>query len=122
MDIHDNPIDDADGARRDALIGSARSLLPDIRSMVDEIDEARRLPDRLVDKLADAGFFRMLLDRELGGLEADPSRCGPGCGHTVHCQPLRGLGGNDRRVHELLDRPCAVRTRLSWKSSRRACR
>jgi len=30
-DIHDNPIDDADGARRDALIGSARSLLPDIR-------------------------------------------------------------------------------------------
>ena len=71
-DIHDNPIDDADAARRDALIGSARSLLPDIRSMVDEIDEARRLPDRLVDKLADAGFFRMLLDRELGGLEADP--------------------------------------------------
>ena len=58
-DIHDNPIDDADGARREALIGSARSLLPDIRSMVDEIDEARRLPDRLADKLADAGFFRM---------------------------------------------------------------
>ena len=47
-------------------------MLPDIRSMVDEINEARRLPDRLVDKLADTGFFRMLLYRELGGLEADP--------------------------------------------------
>jgi alkylation response protein AidB-like acyl-CoA dehydrogenase len=40
--------------------------------MADEIDDARQLPDRLVDKLTDAGFFRMMLDRELGGLEAEP--------------------------------------------------
>ena len=63
---HDN------GAQREALIDSAHSLLPDIRSMADEIDDARRIPDRLAVKLADAGFFRMLLDRELGGLEVDP--------------------------------------------------
>ena len=47
-------------------------MLPEIRGMADEIDDARRLPDRLVDKLTDAGFFRMMLDRELGGLEANP--------------------------------------------------
>ncbi len=70
--MSDNATDGADGPLGDALIGSARSLLPEIRDMVDEIDDARRLPDRLVDRLADAGFFRMLLNRELGGLEADP--------------------------------------------------
>ena len=71
-DTHDNAIDAANGIQREALIGSALSLLPDIRGMVEEIDDARRLPDRLVDKLTDAGFFRMMMDRELGGLEADP--------------------------------------------------
>ena len=71
-DTHDNAIGAANGIQREALIGSALSLLPDIRGMVEEIDDARRLPDRLVDKLTDAGFFRMMLDRELGGLEADP--------------------------------------------------
>jgi len=71
-DTHDNPVDAANRADQEALIGTAVSLLPDIRGMADEIDDARQLPDRLVAKLADAGFFRMLLDRELGGLEADP--------------------------------------------------
>ena len=71
-DTHDNAVDDANGAQRESLIDSAHDLLPDIRNMAEEIDDARRLPDRLVARLADAGFFRMLLDRELGGLEADP--------------------------------------------------
>ena len=71
-DTDHNPVDAANGAQREALIGSAISLLPEIRGMADEIDDTRQLPDRLVAKLADAGFFRMLLDRELGGLEADP--------------------------------------------------
>ena len=71
-DTHDNAADDANGAQREALVGSAISLLPEIRGMADEIDDARQLPDRLVARLADAGFFRMLLDREMGGLEADP--------------------------------------------------
>ena len=55
-----------------SAIDAARSLLPEIRGMVEEIDVARQLPDRLADKLSDAGFFRMMVDRELGGLEADP--------------------------------------------------
>ena len=71
-DTRDNATDGADGILGEDLIGSAHSLLPEIRGMVDEIDDARRLPDRLVTRLSDAGFFRMLLDREMGGLEADP--------------------------------------------------
>ena len=70
--MSENATDGADGLPGGTLIDSAYSLLPDIRGMADEIDDARRLPDRLADKLADAGFFRMLLDREMGGLEVDP--------------------------------------------------
>ena len=69
---HDNATDAASSIQREDLIGSAVSLLPEIRGMADEIDDTRQLPNRLVDRLADAGFFRMLLDRELGGLETDP--------------------------------------------------
>ena len=71
-DTHDNAIDAPNDDLREALIDSALALLPEIRGMVEEIDDARQLPDRLVDKLADAGFFRMLVDKELGGLETDP--------------------------------------------------
>ena len=71
-DTHDNAIDAANDDLRESLIDSALSLLPEIQGMADEIDDARRLPDRLVDRLTAAGFFRMMVDRELGGLEADP--------------------------------------------------
>ena len=71
-DTPDSAIDAANGIEREALVSSALDLLPDIRSMVEEMDDTRRLPDRLACKLADAGFFRMMVDRELGGLETDP--------------------------------------------------
>ena len=71
-DTLDNAIGDANGRQRESLIASALSLLPKVQGMADEIDNARQLPDRLVGRLTDAGFFRMMLDRELGGLEADP--------------------------------------------------
>ncbi len=66
-----NDNDNGDDTRK-RLVDTALSLLPYIREMVDEIEDARRLPDRLTTRLAEAGFFRMTLDRELGGLEADP--------------------------------------------------
>ena len=71
-DVHEDAFGTANGGRPESLIASARSLIPAIQGMVEEIDEARQLPDRLVDRLADAGFFRMMTGRELGGLEADP--------------------------------------------------
>ena len=71
-DTPDNAINAANGVQREALVGSALDLLPDIRGMVEEMDDTRQLPDRLAGKLADAGFFRMMVGRDLGGLEAGP--------------------------------------------------
>ena len=54
------------------LLSAAESMLPDIRAAADSIDEMRRLPGRLADRLSDAGFFHLLTGREHGGQEADP--------------------------------------------------
>ena len=56
----------------DGLLEAAHALLPEIRGMAGEIDAARRMPERLAARLADAGIFRMMLGRESGGLETDP--------------------------------------------------
>ena len=54
------------------LLATAEDMLPEIRDAADSIDEARRLPDWLARRLADAGFFHLLTGREYGGLAADP--------------------------------------------------
>jgi alkylation response protein AidB-like acyl-CoA dehydrogenase len=55
------------------LADAARALAPDIRSRIPEIEQARTLPADLVRRLAEAGLFRSLLPRSLGGLELDPA-------------------------------------------------
>ncbi len=54
-----------------SLSGVARSLEPLIREHAEVIEEGR-IPPPLVDALHDAGVFRALLAREVGGLEAEP--------------------------------------------------
>ena len=54
------------------LLAAAEDMLPEIREAADGIDEARRLPDWLADRLASAGFFHLLTGREYGGMAADP--------------------------------------------------
>ena len=50
----------------------ARGLASRIAASGDEIEQRRRLPDALVDALHEAGLFRLLLPRLLGGAELDP--------------------------------------------------
>src|SRR5579885_2975680 len=51
---------------------AAEALGPDLRAAADEIDRERRLPSGLVDRMVGAGLVRMLLPRDLGGLQLDP--------------------------------------------------
>ena len=53
------------------LLAVAEGMLPEIRDAANAIDDARRLPDWLADKLATAGFFHLLTGPEHGGLGAD---------------------------------------------------
>jgi len=57
-----------DGA---SLIGIARSLEPLIGEHAEALEEGR-IPPPLVAALYDAGVFKAMLPREVGGLEADP--------------------------------------------------
>jgi alkylation response protein AidB-like acyl-CoA dehydrogenase len=53
------------------LLGIARSLEPLIRQQAEDLEQGR-IPPALVDALYDAGVFKAMLPREVGGLEAEP--------------------------------------------------
>jgi indole-3-acetate monooxygenase len=55
----------------DSLVDIARSLEPLIRQHADALEQGG-IPAPLVDGLHDAGVFRAMLPREVGGLEAEP--------------------------------------------------
>ncbi len=50
---------------------AARKLLPMIRSSTDQTEADRELPRPLFEALADAGVFKLLIPRNLGGAEID---------------------------------------------------
>src|ERR1700720_3281072 len=51
---------------------AAAPLQPVPRSYREEIEREQRLPKALVEQLRAAGFYRMVIPRDLGGLEVDP--------------------------------------------------
>lgn len=55
-----------------SILASIRALRPILQSRSEEIDEARRLPDDIVDALRRAGLFRMMMPRAWGGPEMNP--------------------------------------------------
>jgi alkylation response protein AidB-like acyl-CoA dehydrogenase len=54
------------------MLEAARALAPTIAKYADRVEAERRLPALLADALHEAGLFRMLLPRSLGGAELDP--------------------------------------------------
>lgn len=55
-----------------APLEAARALAPLIREHATVIEQERRLPRAVVDALTEAGVFRLLVPRVLGGAETDP--------------------------------------------------
>jgi alkylation response protein AidB-like acyl-CoA dehydrogenase len=57
------------------LFAAARDLGPMIRRHADQTERERQLAPTVTQALVDAGLFRLLLPRALGGLEIDPVSC-----------------------------------------------
>ena len=62
----------ADLAGDPALLSRAEALRPIVEAASTEIEDGRRLPPALLDKLHEAQLFRLLLPRSFGGFETDP--------------------------------------------------
>src|ERR1700756_1434961 len=53
------------------LVRAAAELKPVLREFHDEIEREQRLPPALVEQLREAGFYKMVIPRALGGLQVD---------------------------------------------------
>jgi len=62
----------ADLAGDPAVVSRAEALRPAVEAASNEIEETRRLPPTLLDKLHEARLFRLLLPRTSEGIETDP--------------------------------------------------
>ena len=54
------------------VIARAEAVRAAVAAAADEIEERRRLPPALLDKLHEAELFRLLLPRSSNGIETDP--------------------------------------------------
>jgi alkylation response protein AidB-like acyl-CoA dehydrogenase len=61
----------AELALRDDLLKACGELSPMLRAANSKVEAERHLPHELAESLAQAGLYRMLIPRELNGLEAD---------------------------------------------------
>src|ERR1700730_18149440 len=54
------------------VVQAAAALQPVLRDYHEEIEREQRMPPALVEQMRAAGFYRMVIPRALGGLQADP--------------------------------------------------
>jgi alkylation response protein AidB-like acyl-CoA dehydrogenase len=54
------------------VVQAAMAMQPFIRACHEEIEREQRMPRALVDRMIEAGFYRMVIPRSLGGLQVDP--------------------------------------------------
>jgi alkylation response protein AidB-like acyl-CoA dehydrogenase len=76
----------------------AQEMAPTIRSCADQIETDRELPRPLFEALADAGFFKLLIPRSVGGAEIDL---------PMYVQVLEELGKADASTGWVVNQ-CAV--------------
>jgi alkylation response protein AidB-like acyl-CoA dehydrogenase len=62
----------ADHRGDQTVIARAEAVRPAVAAASNEIESKRRLPPALLDKLHEAGLFRLLLPRSSNGVETDP--------------------------------------------------
>src|SRR5262249_9653581 len=53
------------------LVRAAAGLKPVLRQHYEEIEREQRMPSALVEQLREAGFYKMVIPRALGGLQVD---------------------------------------------------
>jgi alkylation response protein AidB-like acyl-CoA dehydrogenase len=61
-----------DDVKDHPLVRAATALQPKIRAHHDDIEREQRLPKALVEQFHAAGFYSMVIPRELGGHQVDP--------------------------------------------------
>ena len=54
------------------VVQAAAALQPMLREYREQLEAEQRLPAPLVEKLREAGCYRMVIPRSLGGLQVDP--------------------------------------------------
>src|SRR5258707_15571340 len=72
LDLNMSIATSADLAGDPSVIARAEAIRPEVAATSNEIEATRRLPPALLDKLHDAGLFRLLLPRSSNGIETDP--------------------------------------------------
>jgi indole-3-acetate monooxygenase len=65
-------VNSADLAGDRTVIARAEAVRPEVAAAANEIESTRRLPPAVLDKLHEAGLFRLLLPRSSNGIETDP--------------------------------------------------
>jgi alkylation response protein AidB-like acyl-CoA dehydrogenase len=99
---------------RQPLVRAAAGLQPLLRELHDEIEREQRFPRALVEKMREAGLYRMVIPRSLGGYQADAltylravELMAEGCGSVGWNLANNGivqlvsLGLPDEGVHEI---------------------
>ena len=82
------------------VIEAARALAPRAAEVAADAERARRLPSELVAAIAEAGLFRMVTPRAVGGLEVEPATLveaievlAAGDGATAWCVAVNATSG-----------------------------
>ena len=137
---------------RQELLAKVEKLSPLIREYADQGERERHLMDPVVAALQDAGFFRMLVPRDLGGLQVDPltfyevieavarvdgstawcmfnsgglaiSASDPSTRSRIQCRPCRSLDARSRPgVNPVALPPSAARLLTEWPRTPRSAR